>query len=224
MAATPSVAGAFLNLQAEKYEADERQRERQQEEDEEEHGGGGLSYHGGPSPPSASSTPQKETASRRLHFLLSRLQMLLGLSSKESTKAFFYGSSESLQWTQRLMLRLWSYLLSQVDYAEYRHQPSFLETLHLLMLRGEFDWSAFMDSPPSLLARYQRTLWDTTGYVIGKLNRKAAPTEVRVFCSQVTHARWRRGPWRHSVVGSGATVGCCMEAWCWRAGGTWYVA
>ena len=126
---------------------------------------------------------------RRLHFLLSRLQMLLGLSSKESTKAFFYSSNESLSWTQRLMLRLWSYLLTQVEHLPFRHQPLFLETIHLLMRRGEFDWAAMMDAPPSLLNRYQRVLWDTVGYVIGKLNRKAAPTEVRLFCSQVDAAR-----------------------------------
>ena len=41
--------------------------------------------------------------------------MVLGLSSKESTMAFFYDSSESLHWTQRFMLRLWSYLLTQVS-------------------------------------------------------------------------------------------------------------
>lgn len=76
----------------------------------------------------------------------------------------------------------------------YRHQPLFLETLHQLMLRGEFDWSAFIDAPSSLLWRYQRTLWDTTGYVIGKLNRKAAPAEVRAFCSQVLIGRTAQAP------------------------------
>ena len=58
-------------------------------------------------------------ASRRLQFLQGRLKHLLSLSSVEQTKAFYYGSSGALHWTQRLMLRLWSYLLSQ---ARDRHE------------------------------------------------------------------------------------------------------
>ncbi|KAL1520173.1 hypothetical protein AB1Y20_023643 [Prymnesium parvum] len=172
-----SASSAFLNLHAEKYANDR------------DGNNAAMEWHG-----------RHEMASRRLQFLLSRLQMLLGLSSKESTKAFFYCSSEALQWTQRLMLRLWSYLLSQVDHVVYRHQPLFLETLHQLMLRGEFDWSAFMDAPSSLLWRYQRTLWDTTGYVIGKLNRKAAPAEVRAFCSQALSICFFRLPTLRDVL------------------------
>ena len=50
-----------------------------------------------------------EMAARRLMFLLRRLQLLLDLSSKESCKAFFYSSVGSLQWTQRLLIRLWAF-------------------------------------------------------------------------------------------------------------------
>ena len=48
---------------------------------------------------------------------------------QESTKAFFYSSVPALQWTQRLMLRLWAYLISQVDSMAYRYQPTVFETL-----------------------------------------------------------------------------------------------
>ena len=71
-------------------------------------------------------------ASRRLHFLNKRLQMLLNLSSKESTKAFFYGSAEALQWTQRLLLQLWAYLISQVPHAPT--SPSRSPTLVRILL------------------------------------------------------------------------------------------
>ena len=142
-----------------------------------------------------------EMAARRLTFLLSRLQLLLGLSSKESCKAFFYSSVSALQWTQRLMLRLWAYLISQVDSMAFRYQPAVFDTLTLLMLRGELDCSAMLEAPTSLLERYRRALWDTTAYVISKLSHKAAPTEVRAFCSQALAMAFFRLPaLRHSLL------------------------
>ena len=120
----------------------------------------------------------------KVQFLQARLQTLLGLSNKESCKAFFYASAECLEWTQRLMLKLWSYLLTQAEHLPYKHQPGIFETLHLLVQRGELDHAALFDAAPQLMERYSRTLWDTVAYVMAKLNRKAAPTEVRVFCSQ----------------------------------------
>ena len=142
-----------------------------------------------------------EMAARRLAFLMSRLQLLLGLSSKESCKAFFYSSVASLQWTQRLMLRLWTYLISHVDSMHFRYQPAVFETLALLMLRGELDCSAMLEAPTSLLERYRRALWATTSYVVSKLSHKAAPTEVRVFCSQALATTFFRLPaLRHTVL------------------------
>ena len=141
-----------------------------------------------------------EMAARRLAFLMSRLQLLLGLSSKESCKAFFYSSVASLQWTQRLMLRLWTYLISHVDSMHFRYQPAVFETLALLMLRGELDCSAMLEAPTSLLERYRRALWATTSYVVSKLSHKAAPTEVRVFCSQALATTFYRLPSLRNTV------------------------
>ena len=135
-----------------------------------------------------------EMAARRLMFLLRRLQLLLDLSSKESCKAFFYSSVGSLQWTQRLLIRLWAFLLSQLDSVAFRFQPAIFETLQILMHRGELDCSAMMEAPTSLLERYRKVLWETTAYVISKLSHKAAPTEVRSFCSQALATAFFRLP------------------------------
>ena len=35
------------------------------------------------------------------------------------SKAFFYASAECLEWAQRLMLKLWSYLLTQAEQLPY---------------------------------------------------------------------------------------------------------
>ena len=35
--------------------------------------------------------------------------------SPTPNQAFFYASAESLEWAQRLMLKLWSYLLQQAE-------------------------------------------------------------------------------------------------------------
>ena len=148
----------------------------------------------------AAGSSSVEVASRRLHFLLGRLLTLLGMSSKESTKAFFYSSSDALGWTQRLMMRLWAYLLQQLDHLPYRHQPATLELLHALMLRGELDCSALLNAPSALMERYRRILWETTAYVVGKLNRKAAPAEVRVFCSQALAIAFFRLPTLRSTL------------------------
>ena len=159
-------------------------------------GGDGRRHHS-----AAGRLANSEMAARRLTFLMARLQLLLGLSSKESCKAFFYSSVNALQWTQRLLLRLWAYLISEVDSMAYRYQPAVFETLHALMLRGELDCSAMIDGPSSLLERYKRALWETTAYVIAKLSRKAAPTEVRVFCSQaLTIAFFRLPALRHELL------------------------
>ena len=80
------------------------------------------------------------------NLLLGRLQLLLAMSTKESTKAFFYTSQGALLWTQRLMLRLWAYLISQVDAVTFRYQPAVFETLFLLMQRGELDHAALFDA------------------------------------------------------------------------------
>ena len=69
------------------------------------------------------------------------------------------------------------------------------------MLRGELDCSAMLEAPTSLLERYRRALWDTTAYVISKLSHKAAPTEVRAFCSQALAMAFFRLPaLRHSLL------------------------
>ena len=39
------------------------------------------------------------------------------------------------------MLRLWAYLISQVDEVTFRYQPAVFETIRLLMLRG-WSWGA----------------------------------------------------------------------------------
>ena len=159
---------------------------------------------GGGSSPNSTATGrlgQSEMAARRLNFLLGRLQLLLGLSAKESCKAFFYESVQALQWTQRLLLRLWTYLLTQADSVTYRYQAAVFDTLYLLMLRGELDCSAMIECPASLLERYRRALWETTAYVIAKLSRKAAPTEVRAFCSQALALAFYRLPaLRHELL------------------------
>ena len=142
-----------------------------------------------------------EMAARRLVFLLGRLQLLLAMSTKESTKAFFYTSQGALLWTQRLMLRLWAYLISQVDAVTFRYQPAVFETLRLLMLRGELDCSALQEAPSSVLERYRKALWETVEYVVTKLNHKAAPTEVRVFCSMALATAFFRLPaLRHTLL------------------------
>lgn len=66
-----SASSLFLNLQAEKYEQAERERERSAETNMYDNSSVSEEWKG-----------RHEIASRRLHFLLSRLQMLLGLSSK----------------------------------------------------------------------------------------------------------------------------------------------
>lgn len=66
-----SASSAFLNLQAEKYVEEER--DCSDDTDSSRSGGGHTPYEWG---------GRQEIASRRLQFLLSRLQMLLGLSSK----------------------------------------------------------------------------------------------------------------------------------------------
>ena len=62
------------------------------------------------------------------------------------------------------------------------------------MHRGELDCSAMMEAPTSLLERYRKVLWETTAYVISKLSHKAAPTEVRSFCSQALATAFFRLP------------------------------
>jgi hypothetical protein len=90
---------------------------------------------------------------------------------------------------------------AQVDSVAYRYQPAIFETLHLLMLRGELDCSAMANGPTPLLERYRRALWETTAYVVSKLGRKAAPTEVRVFCSQALSVAFFRLPaLRHTLL------------------------
>lgn len=150
---------------------------------------------------SGRSLAPSELAARRLVFLLGRLQLLLGMTTKESCKAFFYSSQSALLWTQRLMLKLWVYLVTQVDVVAFHYQPSIFETLRLLMLRGELDCSALQDAPGSVLEKYRKTLWETVGYVVSKLNHKAAPTEVRVFCSQALAMAFFRLPaLRHTLL------------------------
>ena len=54
------------------------------------------------------------------------------------------------------MLRLWAYLISQVDSMAFRYQPAVFDTLTLLILRGELDCSAMLEAPTPLLERYRR--------------------------------------------------------------------
>ena len=85
----------------------------------------------------------------------------------------------------------------------FRYQPSVFETLTLLMVRGELDCSAMLEAPTALLERYRRALWATTTYVVSKLSYKAAPTEVRVFCSQALATCFFRLPaLRHTLLTS----------------------
>ena len=76
----------------------------------------------------------------------------------------------------------------------YRHQPALFATLTPLMERGELGPSALLGAPALLLEKYAHVLWQTVGYVVSKLNRKAAPSEVRVFCSHALSIAFFRLP------------------------------
>ena len=61
--------------------------------------------------------------------------------------------------------------------------------------------SSVQEAPSSVLEKYRKTLWETVAYVVTKLNRKAAPTEVRVFSSQALAIAFFRLPaLRHTLL------------------------
>ena len=84
--------------------------------------------------------------------------------------------------------------MPQVDDVPYEHQPALLDLLHVLMMRAELDYPALIGAERALHERYLRVLWGTVGYVTAKLNKKAAPTEVRVFCSNAMAVAFFRLP------------------------------
>jgi len=155
---------------------------------------------------------------RRLAILCSRLQLLLCSSHKESVLSFFYPSPEGLAWTQLLLLRLWSYLLSQAEHLPYRHQPALFATLTPLMERGELGPSALLGAPSLLLEKYAHVLWQTVGYVVSKLNRKAAPGPIARRDS-IRHAR-RMSSDQQIAISSSLRLFMCESDSCVVAGWT----
>ena len=81
-----------------------------------------------------------------------------------------------------------------MDHLPHRHQGHIFATLTPLTLRGELSPSALLAAPTQLLQKYAHVLWETVGYVISKLNRKAATTEVRTFCSHALAIAFFRLP------------------------------
>lgn len=89
-----------------------------------------------------------------------------------------------------------------MDHLPHRHQCHLFATLTPLTLRGELSPSALYSAPASLIERYVHVLWETVGYVTAKLNRKAATSEVRTFCSHaLSIAFFRLPPLRPVLIG-----------------------
>lgn len=81
-----------------------------------------------------------------------------------------------------------------MDHLPHRHQGCLFATLTPLTLRGELSPSALLSAPTQLLEKYAHILWATVGYVTSKLNRKAATSEVRTFCSHALAIAFFRLP------------------------------
>lgn len=81
-----------------------------------------------------------------------------------------------------------------MDHLPHRHQGCLFATLTPLTLRGELSPSALLSAPTQLLEKYAHVLWATVGYVTSKLNRKAATSEVRTFCSHALAIAFFRLP------------------------------